>query len=102
MDEDIRRELDLLHQADRDLRQAISDLDSHGSRGVLTLQGQVTDLIKDFAEMRVAFVAHETQHIEERKERSRNRHWIAGTILTGLGGFTAVITLLVDVLRHVH
>lgn len=102
MDDDVRRELDQLHQADRDLRQAITDLDNHGSRGVLQLTGQVTDLIKDVAEMKVAFTTHETQHEKEKEDRKAARRWTVGALLTGLGGFGAVITLLVDVLSKVH
>lgn len=102
MDEDVRRELDLLHQADRDLRQAITDLDNHGSRGVLQLTGQMTDMVKDFAELKLAFNTHEQQHVEEKRERVRNRRWIVGTVLASLGGFATVIGLLVDLVRHVH
>lgn len=102
MDEDIRRELDQLHQTDRDLRQAISELDNHGSRGVLTLQGQVTDLIKDLAEVRVSMATHERQHEDERKERRTNRKWIVGTVAASLGGFATVIGFLLDIAKHVH
>lgn len=102
MDEDVRRELDLLHQADRDLRQAIADLDNHGSRGVLALQSQVTDLIKDMAEIKVAIGAHETQHENEARERRNGRRWMVGAVFTGMSGFAAVIAILIDVLRHLH
>jgi len=102
MDEDIRRELDQLRQADRDLRLAISDLDNHGSRGVLQLTGQVTDLIKDMAELKLVFQGHETQHKKEQDERRSGRRWVVATLVAGLGGFAAVIGLLVDVLAHVH
>ena len=102
MDEDVRREFDQLHQTDRDLRQAISDLDNHGSRGVLQLTGQVTDLIKDVAEMKLTFQSHETLHEKEETQRRGTRRWITGTIIAGMGGFAAVITLLVDVLQHVR
>lgn len=98
----MRRELDLLHQADRDLRQAITDLDNHGSRGVLQVAGQVTDLIKDFAELKAAFFTHETQHAEEKRERIRSRRWIIATVIGGLGGFAAVIGLLVELLQKVR
>lgn len=102
MDDDTRRELDRLHQADRDLRQQITDLDNHGSRGVLQLQGQVTDLIKDFTEMKLAFVTHEQQHDEEKRERSRSRRWTIGTVIAGLCAFVAVIGLLLDLIQKVH
>lgn len=102
MDDDVRRELDQLHQADRDLRQAISDLDNHGSRGVLQLTGQVTDLIKDMGELKATFVAHEVQHEKDLEARRSARRWYAGTAVAGLGGFAAVIGLLVDLVRHVH
>ena len=100
MDDDTRRELDQLHQADRDLRQAISDLDNHGSRGVLQLTAQVTDLIKDMTEVRVAFAAHEGQHETDLRERRNGRRWLVGVIIAGMSGFAAVIGLLVEVLQH--
>lgn len=102
MDEDVRRELDQLHQSDRDLRQAITDLDNHGSRGVLQIAGQVTELIKDMADLKAVFGAHEQQHQKEREDRRSGRRWLAGTVIAGLGGLGTVIGLLVDVLRHVH
>src|SRR5262249_60914281 len=96
MDDDIRRELDQLHQADRDLRSAISDLDNHGSRGVLQLQGQVTDLIKDMTELKLAFQSHESQHEKEQADRRNAHRWVIGTVIAGIAGFSAVIGLLVD------
>lgn len=102
MDEDTRRELDQLHQTDRDLRQAISDLDNHGSRGVLQLTGQVTELIKDVTAMKLSFSTHELAHEKEKQERRNARRWYVGTVVAGLGGFITVIGLLVDVIRHVH
>jgi hypothetical protein len=102
MDEDVRRELDQLHVTDRDLRQAISDLDNHGSRGVLQLTAQVTDLIKDITEVKLSFVAHEVQHEKEAADRRNSRRWMAGFVVAGLSGFAAVIGLLVEVLQRVH
>lgn len=102
MDEDIRRELDQLHQADRDLRQAVSDLDNHGSRGVLQLSAQVTDLIKDLGELKVTFTQHEAQHEREQADRRAARRWTATTVIAGMAGLATVIGLLVEVLSRVR
>lgn len=102
MDEDTRRELDQLHQADRDLRQAISDLDNHGSRGVLQLTQQVMDLVKDFAEMKIVFGKHEEQHDKETRERRSSRRWYIGTVIAAMGGLGGIFYVLVEILQHVH
>lgn len=102
MDDDIRRELDQLRETDRDLRHSIENLDNHGSRGVLQLQAQVTELIKDISGLRTAIVAHDTQHVTERQERAKTRRWLITTIITTAGAIGGLYAMLFDVMTHVH
>jgi hypothetical protein len=102
MEDDVRRELDLLREGTRDLRQAISDLDNHGSRGVLQIQQQVLDLIKDMSEVKLALQVHEQQHEREEADRKVGRRWLIGSLIGGVGCFATVIGILLDISRHVH
>lgn len=124
MDDDVRRELDQLHQADRDLRQVLTDLDSHGSRGVQVLQGQVTDLVRDVTSVQASVTAmqqlvdtrlsamkqtvdgqlseHLKQHKQDADERRSNRRWIAATAIAGISGLATIIGILINILGHIH
>lgn len=102
MDDDVRRELDLLHQTDRDLRQAIADLDNHGSRGVLQLTGQVTDLIKDVAEVKAALTTHDGLHTTEKRDARNTRRWTIGTLIATGALSVAIVSMLIDIMRRLH
>lgn len=97
-----RGEFNLLKESvDRNERR-IESIDDHGTRGVGVLQNQIVDLSKDVAKLEAALEHHEAGHKEERKERAKNRKWLIGVAIAGLGSMAAMISLLVEVLAHVH
>lgn len=103
MDDDVRRELDRLTQNDRDLRQAIADLDNHGSRGVLQLQSQVVELIKDVSEIKVSAEQHKIEHEQDHRDRVTGRRWLVGITvgaILSLGGI--LVTILAVLLQQQH
>jgi hypothetical protein len=97
-----QREMDLLRADVGHLAKRVDDLDMHGSRGVLTLQAQVTDLVKDMGQLTGAFDAHQRQHVADARDRLIGRRWLVGTGLAGTATMAAVITLLLEILSHLH
>ena len=95
------RDIDRIDRDISGLRTDLRNLDDHGSRGVVGLQVQVSQLIKDVAqvepaiealrqEVRNQFALHEQSHQAEEMRRTSRTRWLVGTALTmgGLiGGF---------------
>lgn len=94
-----RREVD-------QLREELHRLDDHGSRGVGTLQTQVTELVKDVTELRAEvsgrFTDHLRLHNQEQRDRVSARRWLIGTGIAGLASIAAVIALLVQILKQLR
>ena len=94
-----RREVDLL-------RAEMLRLDDHGGRGVIALQVQVVDLIKDVTEMKAdmntKFDAHAKVHETDEQRRIAGRRWLVGSVIGGVASMATVIGMLVDVLSHLH
>jgi TolA-binding protein len=94
-----RRELD-------QLRDRIERIDDHGTRGVGTLQSQITDMIKDIAELKTdlntRFEAHQRIHDQDHQDRISGRRWLIATGIAGLGSMGGVWALLWDILQHLH
>jgi hypothetical protein len=101
-----RREFDMARQAaDAEhlrLTQAVRDIDSHGSRGVLQLQDQVTTLVRDVGKLEAALEHHENAHLAERTERARSRKWVIGTGIAALGLLIAILSLIAEIALHIH
>lgn len=97
-----QRELDFLRADQRALSQRVDELDAHGSRGVIVLQAQVVELVKDMGQMTGAFEQHQRQHQADARDRVVGRRWLIGTGLAGMASMAAVVTLLVQILSHVH
>lgn len=95
------RDIDRLDRRIDASEQRLAALDEHGSRGVVGLQVQVTQLIKDLAqvqpalealrqEVKAQFALHEASHKAEEQRRTGRTRWLVGTALslgTLLGGF---------------
>lgn len=88
-----RGEFDLLRQIVQQNASRLETIDNLGTRGVGTLQSQLSDLVKDVLElktdMNVKFTEHDKLHKTEKRERVNNRRWLIGTALlmiTALGG----------------
>ena len=94
-----RREYDDLRSAVRAVSQRLEWLDEHGTRGVGSLQLQVTELAKDVAKVEAAQEAHNTAHVTEARERAAQSRsatrWGVGLLTTillaGLADFVAIL-----------
>ena len=88
------------------IRQRLDQIDDRGTRGVTIIQAQVTDLIKDTADFRDETRGwqrhHEGQHEQDQRDRTIARRWLVGAGIAGLASMATVITMLLDVLSHVH
>lgn len=92
----------MLKEAVSNNARRIDSIDDHGTRGVVALQTQMLDLVKDVGKLEISLEKHEQSHVEERKDRQRARRWIIGTAIAGIASMSAVIGLLIEVLMHVH
>lgn len=105
-DQPTRGEFDLLKQMVVTGQTRLDNIDDHGTRGVTGLQAQMTEVVKDLAELKAdvnaRFEAHTRQHDQDRRERVTGRRWLIGTGIAGLMAMSAVAGLLVEVLMHVH
>lgn len=94
-----QREVDIL-------REELHRLDDHGSRGVGAIQAQLTDVVRDIIELKTEmngrFEAHQRVHDQDHRERVQGRRWLIGTGIAGLVAMAAAITLLLDILSHIH
>ena len=94
-----RREVDIL-------RDEVHRLDDHGSRGVGAIQTQLTDLVKDLAEMKSEmnnrFEAHQRVHDQDHRDRISGRRWLITTGIAGLVSMATVVGLLIEILSKVH
>jgi hypothetical protein len=94
-----RREVDLL-------RAEMLRLDDHGGRGVIALQVQLVDLVKDVTEMKVEmntrFDAHVKVHADAEQRRIAGRRWMVGAVFAGAASMAAVIGMLWEILSKVH
>lgn len=112
-----RGEFDLLRQIVAGQGQRLETIDSSGTKGVAVVQAQMTDVVKDLAELKtevnVRFDSaakgelqwhkdHLTMHEQEKRDRVTGRRWLIGTGVAGVASMAAVLALLVDVLHHVH
>lgn len=87
------RELGRLDQATtRELTrldQALRDLNDHGSRGVIGLQGQVTELAKDLTRLEAG------QEAAEQRRRAGNRFVVASVLTLLLPVYAAIILAVI-------
>ena len=94
-----RREVDML-------RDDLHRMDSEGTRGIGGIQIQMTDLVKDVAELKTEmsarFAAHQRVHDQDHTDRVTGRRWLIGTGVAGLAAMAAVMAMLYDILQHIH
>lgn len=68
------------------LRAEVIRIDDHGTRGVGTIQAQLTEVVKDVTElkgeMNSRFREHQQQHEREQSDRAVNRRWGIGLAVT--------------------
>jgi hypothetical protein len=80
----------------------LDNMDATGTRGVAVIAAQVTDVIKDVAELRAELGKHEDKHVAEERARVAGRRWALGFACAGLASMAAVIGLLLDIAATVH
>jgi hypothetical protein len=97
-----RDEFGMLRDQVRDNAGRLDAIDSTGTRGVAVIAAQVTDVIKDVAELRNELGKHEDKHVAEEKARVAGRRWALGFACAGLASMAAVIGLLLDIAATVH
>lgn len=101
-----RGEFDLLKDMVAGNASRMESIDVHGTRGVAVLQQQVTELIKDLTEMKTENgtwqKSHDGEHRSDKRDRVTGRRWLIGIGFAGLAALAAVITMLFQVLSHVH
>ena len=101
-----RGEFEMLKTAVDRAERRIDTIDEHGTRGVVGLQAQIVDLVKDVTELKSDLVkrfdAHDLVHKQEARDRVSARRWMVGTAVAGLASMAAVISMLVELMMHVH
>lgn len=87
------------------LRQRLDTMDVHGTRGVGVIQVQVTELVKDLAELRISTAAradaHERQHVQDVHDHRNQLRWLTGTAIAAVVALAAILTLVIDIASHV-
>lgn len=112
-----RRELDMLLSR-------VESIERDGTRGMVAVQTQLTDTVKDLAELKLDFskfqsdtsawfTAHAKQHEEERlareqenevrrRDRITDNRWRIGMIVAALAAIGGMYEFLNVILQHVH
>lgn len=80
----------------------VNSIDEHGTRGVGTIQTQLTELVKDVAKLEARLDAHAALHEREAKERVTGRRWLVGTGIAMLGSMAAILSVLANIASHLH
>jgi hypothetical protein len=108
-----RGEFDLLRQMVGATAARVENIDGSGTKGVIVVQAQLADVVKDLAELKSdelrrahevneRFDAHARVHEQDQHDRVTGRRWLVGIGVAGIGSMGAVLTLLIDVLAHLH
>lgn len=86
------------------LRAEVIRIDDHGTRGVGTIQAQLTEVVKDVTElkgdMNSRFAEHQRQHEREQSDRAVNRRWGIGIAVALLGAIGGLYPLFLYVATH--
>lgn len=98
------REFEQHLAADETQKERVNAMDVQGTRGVGVVQVQVTELVKDFAELKASVQQwqgqHEQQHERELNQRVIGRRWAIGTAIAGLGLLVAMAAMVATLLIH--
>lgn len=99
-----RRELDLLREDFRDLRNEVQPIVS-GASGVPVLQDRMIELVKDVGDLRLdmnqRFTDHLKAHEQANRDRVSGRRWLIGISFTALGALCGLYVMIFDLLsRH--
>ena len=98
-----RGEFELLKQIVASNQARLEGIDSGGTKGVAVVQSQLTDVVKDLAELKgevdKRFDAHMREHALEAQARIAARRWAIGTAIAGLA---IIVTLLLNITLHLR
>lgn len=95
MTEVTRGEFDMLRAMVADQGNRIMSLDEHGTKGVIVVQAQLAEVIKELAELKADFKAEKTA-------RTLTRRWILGLAVAATGAVAGLTTALIETLAHLH
>lgn len=94
-----REEFGMLRDQVSALTVRVDTIDQGGTRGILVVQTQITDMAKDINELKLELAGHERTHLNERHERQSGRRWLIGIGITFLA---AVEGPLLWIISHGH
>lgn len=108
-----RNEFNLLNGKVDALSIRMENIDKDGTRGTLALQQQMTDVIKDVADVKLDVTTLRTdvgtrfdklalERESDRKERANSRRWAISATIAGAASLAGVYGLLADILSHIH
>ena len=77
----------------------VEQMDSLGTRGVGAMSVQITELAKDFSDLKADTKAweatHDKQHEQEKRERTLARRWLVGAAIAAVAAVDGpVVTVL--------
>jgi hypothetical protein len=100
-----RPEFDMLMATVTANQLRMEGIDVHGTRGIGTVQAQLTEVVKDLAELKASGeswqVKHTVEHADEKRERVTGRRWLIGAVLTATGVLGGIVGLLIEVLSKI-
>ena len=67
------------------LRESVSSIDVHGTRGIGPLSVQMSEVIKDVADLRSALDAHKSEHEQEARDRKADRWKLVAVAVALIG-----------------
>ena len=84
----------------------LESIDDHGTRGVATVQIQLTEVVKNLGELKAdvnaRFDAHFRLHEKDEKDRISRRRFTVAAVIAILGSLATILALLVEIFLHVH
>lgn len=97
-----QREVNFLREDLRALSHRVDGLDTHGPRSMLILAANITELTQDVTEVRSEVAEHRATHAEEAQDRTRSRRWAITAGLAAAGTAVTMLTMMVQILAHLH
>ena len=96
----------MLRQTVSDNAQRLNTIDHDGTRGVGVLQQQITEVVRDLAELKTETSSwqstHTQQHEAVQKERRETRRWVFGFAVAALASLGTIGGLLFEILSRLH
>lgn len=77
-------EFAMLSERVNDNARRLETIDQGGTRGVAVLAAQISEVIKDVADLRQELRDHDRQHAEEKRARTITRRWVITAVIAVL------------------